>query len=405
MATPQAPAGPCLPMVDEICSTVGDAITGGVSHVAGAVAANWLEQLAEAMATGAGKVLAWTLSWWVHADSPAIDQPGSVSSWLQGRLLWLTLFAAVAGLLVGAARIALTGPRAAREVAEGLTRLLVVAAVGVPVIAACTIAGDEFSEWILSQVDANALGQGLFDVSGAQINAAYGPAVLAIVALLGLLTGLVQILLLLVRAAMLVILAGVLPTMAASSLTETGLQAYKRAIAWTVAFLLYKPLAAVIYAAALKGMSRPDADTAPGPAETQIIGVLTLMLALVALPALMRVVAPVIGHVASGGAGRMVAGGAVATGARPLARSFASPAGAGRVGAGRAAVAGAGAGAAASAVAAPLLAAQIAERMASGARTATQSAAGNGLSGASPPPQRQRPPGDGPNSKGPEGAS
>jgi type IV secretion system protein TrbL len=397
-----ATAGPCdVPGAGLVC----DGLTGGIANVASAVAANWLDQLAEAMATGAGKVLAWTLSWWVHADSPAIDQPGSVSSWLQDRLLWLTLFAAVAGLLVGAARIALTGPRAAREVVEGLTRLLVVAAVGVPVIAACTVAGDEFSEWILSEVDATALGKGLFDVSGAQINAAYGPAVLVIVALLGLLTGLVQILLLLVRAAMLVILAGVLPTMAASSLTETGLQAYKRAIAWTVAFLLYKPLAAVIYAAALKGMSRPGADTSPGPAETQIIGVLTLMLALVALPALMRVVAPVIGHVASGGGARMVAGGAVATGARPLARSFASPAGAGRVGAGRAAAAGAGAGVAAGAVAAPL-AAQMAERMASGARAATASAAGNGPSGASPPPPRQRPPeGNGPTRNGPEGAS
>ena len=219
-AVPAAPDGPCLPLVDRICTGVGDAITGGVSHVASAVAANWLEQLAQAMANGAGKVLRWTLSWWVHMDSPAIDQPGSVSTWLQDRLLWLTLFAAVVGLLVGAARIALTGPRAAREVAEGLTRLLVVAAVGVPVIAACTIAGDQFSEWILGQVDATALGQGLFDVSGSQINAAYGPAVLVIVALLGLLTGLVQILLLLVRAAMLVILAGVLPTMAASSFTD-----------------------------------------------------------------------------------------------------------------------------------------------------------------------------------------
>jgi type IV secretion system protein TrbL len=331
---PLEPTGICPPGFDMVCSSVGGTvITDGITNVAGAVAANWLEQLAQAMANGAGKVLRWTLSWWVDMDSPAIDQPGSVSTWLADRLLWLTLFAAVVGLLVGAARIALTGPRAAREVVEGLTRLLVVAVVGVPVIAACTIAGDQFSEWILGQVDATALGEGLFDVSGGQINAAYGPAVLVIVALLGLLTGLVQILLLLVRAAMLVILAGVLPTMAASSFTETGLQAYKRAIAWTVAFLLYKPLAAIIYAAALKGMARPEGDAAPGPAETQIIGVLTLMLALVALPALMRVVAPAVGHVASGGAGRMVAGSALASGARPLARSVASPAGAGRIGA------------------------------------------------------------------------
>src|SRR3712207_1260566 len=122
---PAAPDGPCLPLVDRICTGVGDAITGGVSHVAGAVAANWLEQLAQAMANGAGKVLRWTLSWWVHMDPRAIAQRGSVSTWLQDRLLWLTLCAAVVGLRVVGARIALTGRGAAREVAEGLTRLLV----------------------------------------------------------------------------------------------------------------------------------------------------------------------------------------------------------------------------------------------------------------------------------------
>lgn len=408
-----AAVGPCdLPVVGgPACHVLGDTVGGVAGGAVSAVAGNWLEQLAQAMATGAGKILEWTLTWWVHDDTPRMDGSGSVAVWLQDRLLWLTMVAAVVGLLIAAGKLALSGPRAAREAAEGLTRLVVVSAVAIPVIAACTIAGDRFAEWILGQVDAQALGAGFFDLSagGGAINTTFGPAVLVIVALVGLLTGLVQILLMLVRAAMLIILAGVLPTLAAASLTESGMQAYKKALGWTTAFLLYKPLAALIYAAAFKGLSLPKDDNGGiGVAEQQIIGVLTLLLALVALPALMRAVAPVMSHIATGGGGAKMAGAAgLASGARTMGRSS-SPAGGGLPGArpggarpaARAARAGAGA---AGAVVPPLLAAQAAQRLASGAKQTLNNGIGSGgPSGAppgpgsppgGPPPGGRRPPG------------
>jgi hypothetical protein len=107
----------------------------------------------------------------------------------------------------------------------------------------------------------------------------------------------------LVRSGMLIILAAVLPTLAACAINPSGVHAYRRALNWTVAALLYKPLAAVIYAAAFKGMSPPSAAehvSATGAAERQITGVLVLALALLAMPALMRLVTPAIAHLGGG---------------------------------------------------------------------------------------------------------
>ena len=60
-----------------------------------------------------------------------------------------------------------------------------------------------------------------------------------------------------VRYGMLVLLVGVLPLTAAATNTEMGMMWFKRALGWLGGFILYKPVAALIYATAIKLMSTP----------------------------------------------------------------------------------------------------------------------------------------------------
>jgi nitrate reductase NapE component len=276
-------------------------MSSAAGQAATSVAGNWLDDLANAAARGAGSILEWAVTFWVHVPTQDVAGPGSVASWLSGKLLWPTCFAAVLGVLFAAGRIALSGARPAVDLASGLVRLAVVTAVGLPVIAAATVGGDGFSTWIVGQADPGGVGHGFFDLSS--VSGAFGPVVLLLVACVGIVIGLLQILLMLVRSGMLIILAAVLPTLAACAINPSGVHAYRRALNWTVAALLYKPLAAVIYAAAFKGMSPPSAAehmSATSAAQRQITGVLVLALALLAMPAVMRLVTPAIAHLGGG---------------------------------------------------------------------------------------------------------
>jgi hypothetical protein len=117
----------------------------------------------------------------------------------------------------------------------------------------------------------------------------------------------------------LVILAGILPTTAAFTNTEMGRQWFQKAVGWTIAFILYKPAAAIVYSVAFLLMGNNSGQDA---LIGSITGFTLMVVALFALPALMRFVTPMVGAVASGGGtGAGAAVGAMATGAVSLGRS------------------------------------------------------------------------------------
>jgi type IV secretion system protein TrbL len=154
------------------------------------------------------------------------------------------------------------------------------------------------------------------------VTTAFIAIVLGIIAFLATV---IQIMLMLVRGGMLVLLVGTLPLVAAFSNTEMGLQWFRKASAWLLAFALYKPAAAVVYVVAF--------DLAGQQGALALLdGVMMLVLAILALPALLRFVVPATSALAgAGGSGAMLAGaagGAIAmrmpTGAASVAASPAS---------------------------------------------------------------------------------
>jgi len=111
-----------------------------------------------------------------------------------------------------------------------------------------------------------------------------------------------------VRGGLLVVLAGVLPITASFTNTQMGRQWFQKAIGWTLAFILYKPAAALIYAAAFR-LTGSDAFGANGVGIVSILtGIGLMILALFALPALLRFVAPMTSAAIGGGSGGLAMG-------------------------------------------------------------------------------------------------
>ena len=118
-----------------------------------------------------------------------------------------------------------------------------------------------------------------------------------------------------VRGGLLVILAGVLPLTASFTNTQMGKQWFGKVVGWTIAFILYKPAAALIYAAAFSLTGTDAFKDDGGGIWTILTGLALMLMALIALPALLKFVAPMTGAVAGGGtAGMALAGAAGAIG-------------------------------------------------------------------------------------------
>jgi hypothetical protein len=98
-----------------------------------------------------------------------------------------------------------------------------------------------------------------------------------------IIASLIQFMLMFFRNAGLVLIVGILPVAAATRFSSYGENAYRKLITWLISFELFKPVAATIYAAALRMlMSKYSQD--------QFMGMFLCIGAVLALPATMRAV-------------------------------------------------------------------------------------------------------------------
>ena len=241
-----------------------------------------------------------------------------VVSAVNSELMPWTLALAVLAVILGGIRLIWEQRGAPLRPTRSLITLTLVSGVGLGVISILVIAADALAVAGHQPFHGR---QGLRRVMKLLVltnQTGIGVFILIVLGLSALLASLVQIVLMVVRSGMLVILAGILPTTAAFTNTEMGKQWFQKAIGWTIAFIAYKPAAAVVYSVAFLLMGNGDGkDTL----IQSITGFTLMVVALFALPALMRFVTPLVAAVASGsGAGAGAAVGAIATGAVSLGR-------------------------------------------------------------------------------------
>ncbi|MCU1533419.1 MAG: hypothetical protein JWO49_2990 [Arthrobacter sp.] len=280
--------------------------------------------LAKAIMEGMSQMVTTLSTFWVSMPTANLaSQDGVTASpavgFVNSELGYWTLALAVLSVILGGTRM-IWEQRGAplKDLLRSLLTLTLVSGLGLAVISILVIAADAFSASI---IDRATDGKGFAHAMAILVmtnQTGVGVFILIILGLVGLLASLVQIVLMIVRGGMLVILAGILPTTAAFTNTEMGRQWFQKAIGWTIAFILYKPAAAVVYAVAFKLMGSSGGNVLLG----SITGFALMIVALLALPALMRFVTPMVGAVASGsGGGAGAAVGAIATGAVSMGRS------------------------------------------------------------------------------------
>ena len=359
-------------------------VTEAVQEVAGNIGGAILTSLADAFKAAAEWCIKEFMTAWLKSPSPDIDSSASVVGWLQSHLWFITLAVSMGAMLIAAYRLATTQQwQHGRELAEALVRLVIVTTTASFLISTGIKAGDAYTEWILdvSKIDlSQTIALGILTQ----------PGVLLIMAIIVILAQIIQFFIMLARNGMLIYLAGALPTLSANTNTTMGKQSFQKAVAWTIAFVLYKPVAATIYAGAFQMVGK-DQDL-----TTQLSGIAMMILAIVSLPALMRLLVPATAAMSGGNAGAMagaIVGAVVATGAIAATGGAAAPAAAGAgFGGGGAAAAGGGAAASAgsgsaaagggggAAATAPVGAASSGEGAAAGGGATSPAASGSGSS-------------------------
>lgn len=229
---------------------------------------------------------------------------------------------AVISVIIAGARMAFTQRgEPVRELLKSLLTLVVVSTAGIAFVSILISAGDSFStEVVEAAVEGGGFGEAVANmiVSGLVVGSPAGLALAIILGILAIIGSLVQIVLLIVRNGMLVLLMGIFPLAAAFTNTEMGKAWFKRVITWLTAFLLYKPVAALIYATAIKmvsesGVKKPweyeSLDEVGAAIVEGVTGLMMIFLALFALPALMRFLTPLVAATAGGpGLGQMMGG-------------------------------------------------------------------------------------------------
>lgn len=312
----------CIPGLEPLCKGVGGLVTAAGNDVFGSIVSS--------IATGFGKAVDLMLTFWVAIPTPQLSASSGPVGAMTGNLAWLTGAVAVAGILIAATRMMLQrSSRPAVDLAKGLGRLVAATFVLLPAMALGAKFGDAYSGWVIDQGAGGQFGAHVLNVVAGLSQLT--PGLLLVVAVLGVLSALVQIVLMFLRVGVLIVLAGVVPLLAAGSSTQTGEHAYKRALHWMLAFLLYKPLAATLYATAFYAVGTKD-----GVVQS-LAGYTLILLAILALPALLALVHPAVEAATSLTGGAMHRNGQmVASGAMQVAR-LARPAGAARAATGAAA--------------------------------------------------------------------
>jgi hypothetical protein len=264
----------------------------GAGRAAGAVATgvagSALEELAAGFTEGAESLLRGVFGWWLGTPSVSVEDSGVLA--LQGVLLGVAAAVGVALVCVQGIRLVLTRRGAPlAELVQGAIVAAFVVAAGVAVLDLALVAADDLADTIL----AAAFG-GTDDVVERMAQVLFaggiGSAALALVfAVIVIVVGLAQAVLLFLRQAAIPLLALLFPLVAAGQLGPASTRRWLPAVVGAaLAIVVYKPLVALVLAAGFL-------EIGEGNTVVDVIrGFTTLALSVIALPALLRVFTPVV---------------------------------------------------------------------------------------------------------------
>ena len=241
---------------------------------------------------------------------------GGAVLFLQSSLWWYMGAAAVVSVIIGGVRMAWEQrAEPGKETVKSLMTLIVVAGAGVTIVGLLVSAFDSFSVWILDGAlscdvgaDSACFGENIAALLALTTNpntGGLGAMLVIILGIIAILAAAAQIVLMIARGGMLVILTGILPLSAAATNTEMGKGWFKKNVGWLVAFILYKPAAAIVYAASFQLVGTNIFQDDGTGFSAVLTGLILMVLALFAMPALMRFVTPLVSSLSAGAGGAL----------------------------------------------------------------------------------------------------
>lgn len=327
-----------------MASGIGDALCSGIIGCNGAkaivggaaksVASSGFKEAAETMFGAYDDIMKQFLTSWVGAGFK-VSLDNKATSWFQDTTLPITIVLLTLGLVVAGARVMYSHRgEPFQEAMTALGKAVAVITLGTATIQVLVWGGDSYGQWILkvSGISATA---GYVDAAFA----AASPGLALIFGLLGVLAVGIQWVIMYVRQALMLLLNAFWQVSAAYAVLRRGEQAFEKITAWIIAFIIYSPLAASIYAFAWRLKNGQDG------AGGVIYGLMLIGLAVIALPAIMRLLVPASGALGSAIGGAMAMGVAAGVVQAGVAVGAAVATGGASAGASGAGAAGAGAGA------------------------------------------------------------
>lgn len=317
-------AGSSLSPTEIIKSAVTDALTDGFGQLAA--------QAADGVMGIITKPLSWLLAtlgkMWINFTPILPDS--AMGSKVTNKTT--SSFAALAGLLmvcslmIGAAKIVITQRgEPLRDIGRGLGTFVLMSSGWVSVCVLGLAGTDALAGWIAGPVKPDGLAKmvGYLAASNGPGGALTFGLMSFLLIIFVLIISLILMFQLALRGGILLILAGMGPIAGSFASTKIGWEWCQKIVAWTVAFMLFKPVGALIWSAALTLSNTPITDINDANSVTAFaLTPLALLLGCVfAMPALMKLVMPATASAlgssdsSAGGMAAGMFGGALAGGA------------------------------------------------------------------------------------------
>lgn len=255
-----------------------------------------LEILVEAIKDAIAAQLVTSVTWWVFVPSPDVTSPAET---LQRWMLPLTALIATGGILWQALLMVIT--RKGEPMVNVLKGLVAVALWGAIAVGGTNLllrGTDAYSVWVLTAgLDGNidALGERLIMLLVPGISAIGLTLLVGPIVAIGVF---IQLALMFFRSGAVMILTGLLQLAAAGAFTNGTSGWLRKILSWHLALILYKPMAATIYAIAFMIMGDEE-----NTLEVWLLGVGMLGMTIIALPAMMRFLSWMVGGIQSGSGG------------------------------------------------------------------------------------------------------
>lgn len=283
-----------------------------------------------------GAASATVSAWWVNSPDPVINNDTGYKleqnvDFLVRHTNVITYFLVIVSILIAAVRMALTRDATpARDVLKSIATLIVVSGLSVMVVNALVRASSYFSSWVLirgldpsnpqeitPENTSKATKEALATLTGAISDSNLNFFVFLIVAVCLIASSLMNYFYMTVAFFMVIVLTGTLPLATAATNTEAGRSWMRGHLSYLAAFIMLKPATVLVFVAGAR-MWAPQSND-PLTTEMQFRGVFVLMLITILLPALLRIVTPIVSPAAgSDGANAALAGGMLVTGAKAV---------------------------------------------------------------------------------------